>query len=948
MKWLEAGQLELWARRIDARTRLSEIVAQLVRASAYGIEAFDFPTGDSAQRPGYDGRLQAIPAEGFREFLPDGLSVWEFGTSDDYHKKANDDYRARTAAPGEAVNPSDTTFVFVTPRRWVRDNPTLADWVATKKAEGPWKDVRVMDALALESWFEQCPAVAASVARDIVGTLPVTGVLSTNEFWQEYSSQFDPHLREEVLIAGRNEQVKEMLQALLGCPQIHRWLGDSLAEVLAFMTASIQTSDANVRKFLESRVLLLESKDAARRLCGTPNLIFSVRGEAAELAGMLANSHPVIYPLGRDSLKEAVATRLNRPSSYEVSKALQTMGVNEAESHRLALECDRSVTILARRIPSATAKRPSWHGDEVLIPALLAGAWNTASPEDCAILARLAGETDYAAYEAKIRRYREVEDAPLESAETVWAIRAPVDVFVNLANLLGAEHFERLEEAAQEVFGTINPALELAIEDRPFARLRGASQPYSAWLREGLANTLLIVAAIGEKSGILVKGCKPQHFINALVAGIPALRDSDRVMSSLSHELPLLMEAAPDPLLFALEHLLEGDGQKLLPIFQDSKEHSTFFSSSPHTGFLWALEMVAWDPLYLSRSSAILLKLSKIDPGGTLSNRPLRSLRHIFLPWLPGTNAPLRERLVVLDDLLEADEATAWPLLIKLLPKGHDVGEMGGKPRYCEAGASEREMVTHPLVHETYSEIIRRAIAHARGSIERWQQLFDTLHTFPKAEQDSAIDQFETQLDQFSDPEKALLWEKLAAIVRHHRAYPTAQWTLGKDVRRRLEGIADRLKSNDPIQEALWLFDERTPIVEFKEGKDFLAEAEELRRNAVHGIWNQGGAGAVLSLADRAKAARYVGLAFGYIVPDVTPALEISSAAFSRGEKFDDFVSLLSAAVFDRFGTSWLDAIRRWHVSGELNAQRIVALALSWPHERLVWDFVGSFGAERR
>ena len=66
MKWLEAGQLELWARRIDARTRLSEIVAQLVRASAYGIEAFDFPMGDSVSAPDMTGVWQLIPAEGFR------------------------------------------------------------------------------------------------------------------------------------------------------------------------------------------------------------------------------------------------------------------------------------------------------------------------------------------------------------------------------------------------------------------------------------------------------------------------------------------------------------------------------------------------------------------------------------------------------------------------------------------------------------------------------------------------------------------------------------------------------------------------------------------------------------------------------------------------------------------------------------------------------------------
>jgi len=46
--------------------------------------------------------------------------------------------------------------------------------------------------------------------------------------------------------------------------------------------------------------------------------------------------------------------------------ALRTMGFNEDQAQRLARECDRSVTILGRRIPSAVAKLPSWHINRVL------------------------------------------------------------------------------------------------------------------------------------------------------------------------------------------------------------------------------------------------------------------------------------------------------------------------------------------------------------------------------------------------------------------------------------------------------------------------------------------------------------------------------------------------------------------------------------------------------
>ena len=363
MKWLDAGQLDAWSSRVDARTRLSEIIAQLVRASASGMADYDFPTGDSAQRPGYDGRVTANPASGFEHFLPEGASVWEYGASEDYLDKANGDYKTRTERPGDAVDPTQTTLVIVTGRRWNLQKPTLAEWVAAKKAEGHWKDVRAYDAIALEAWLDLCPAVAAAIARDVVGTLPQTGALSPQEYWDEYSSQFEPHLKEEVLVAARKEQSDAMLREFTAGPQIHRWQGDSLAEVLAFMVASIRLAPERDRKFLESRVLLLESKEAARLLDGRKNLIFSVNGEATSMAGKLANSHTVVVPLGRDSLRDGAATRLKRPSGYEMSEALKSMGLNEDDCRRLALECDRSVTILARRIASAGAKRTSWHRD---------------------------------------------------------------------------------------------------------------------------------------------------------------------------------------------------------------------------------------------------------------------------------------------------------------------------------------------------------------------------------------------------------------------------------------------------------------------------------------------------------------------------------------------------------------------------------------------------------
>jgi len=946
VKWIQARHLVSWAERIDARIRLSEIVAKLVRASAASISAYRFPTGDSAQIPGYDGRLTAIPAEGYRAFLPEGDSVWEWGTGGDYYKKAKDDYSARTKSPGDAVNPKQTTFVFVTPQVWERIDPSLDGWVVEKKAEKSWKDVRALDAVQLEHWLELCPAVAATVAREIIGNLSLTGALSTDEFWREYSTQFQPALREEVVLAGREQQAKSMIQALMGSGQVHRWQGDSLTEVLAFAMACVRKGEGDTRAFLEARTLLIETKDAARQLADSPHLIFAVKGEGVEMAGRLAEKHPVIVPLGRESLLDAATSRLARQSTFEMAGALKTMGFNEDQAQRMARECDRSTTILARRIPSAVAKLPAWHNNRVLIAALLAGAWDSASPGDCAIVARLAGESDYSRYEPNLRELLRSEDAPLEREGTVWAIRAPVDVFVHLAPLLGTEHLNTLHEVVKEVFGEIDPALGLTPGDRPFAKLRGAVRNHSSWLRDGLATSLLIIAAIGDKSGVQFAGGTAQRLVNAIIHSIPGLRDDHRVVASLSNELPLLMEAAPDPLLAALEHLLRGDGLEMRQVFQDAHDQSTIFTRSPHTGLLWALELIAWDPAYLPRAASVLVKLERVDPGGSLNNRPIESLRHIFLAWRPATNAPLRHRITVLDQILRQDPSVGWKLIVLLLPKRPDFAGDVLRPRFREAGASEREPLTDTLVLEAYHETVERAVLLAGTTPKRWAEILDQLHYFPKTEQTAIIRRLESVAPEITADEQTSLWQVLNKLIRHHRAHSGADWSLRPSELERLETVLKSVASEDPIEESLWLFQRNSPEIPFTSAEKFDEEVEQLRRNAVAKVWDARGISGAIELASSAEVPGYVGFSLGHILGAPEKAFEVISLAFASESPLENFVTLFSMALLQRFESQWKDAITAEHKAGRLTVKQLVSLVVAWPHRLTTWAYIESFGAD--
>ncbi len=93
-------------------------------------------------------------------------AVWEMGVDKDPRKKAEEDFDDRTKTPDD-LDKKQTTFVFVTPRKWQEKE----EWRRAKEALGVWKEVRVYDSASLEEWLEQAPVVNAWLA-EVLGKKP--------------------------------------------------------------------------------------------------------------------------------------------------------------------------------------------------------------------------------------------------------------------------------------------------------------------------------------------------------------------------------------------------------------------------------------------------------------------------------------------------------------------------------------------------------------------------------------------------------------------------------------------------------------------------------------------------------------------------------------------------------------------------------------------------------
>jgi hypothetical protein len=942
LKWIRAGDLEQWSKAISARDDLPTMVADLIRASAQDVTSFRFPSGDKGQVRGFDGHLETVV--GSPPFVPHGVSIWEFGVSNGVGK-ANSDYQKRVneVSPEERAN---ITFVFVTLQTWDNPNQKLEDWEGAKRARNEWKNVHLIDVVKLEHWLDEHPAVAARYARTVLGVFPQLGAFSTEEFWSDYSNRYSPQLTEEVLLCEREKRAEDLLIRLgSGASQV-TICADSLDEVIAFAVAAIRKANPQVRQYLEARTLIIDSEEAARLLAAKRDLIFFPRGQARNISGPLAQSGPTLVAMGADEPKQNYQV-LPRPSSGNLGKAITTMGFEEDRAYDLARKCGRSVTILRRLIPGGAASNPKWMSEgRILIPALLAGGWDSQSDLDRDVISAFANKT-YFDYEADIRKFKRMQDSPLDQEQNIWKVRAPVDAFVYIGHLIGGDDLDRLKAAATAVFSHIEPTPD---PNEPFRLQPRSPTKHSAWLRDGLATTLLLIAALAKQADLDIPGRPAQAFVDDIIRSLPGLSSDHRVLASLRQELPLLAEAAPGPLLSALERMLEGEGTAIRPIFAEA---TNFLApSSPHTGLLWALETLAWDPAHLRRVALILAKLARIDPGGRLANRPINSLRAIFLSWTPCTNAPLRVRLAALDEIIAREPAIGWELIVKLLPKDQDTSFPTAKPRFREAGASERETLTYGLIWESQREIVSRALDLVGNDPSRWTTIIKELSNFESPLRARALALVDDFLGKTTGEDSNAVWAALHEELNRHKTFADAHWALPSSELAQFEEIVRHHEPSDPIVSEAWLFDDWSPDIPGKLDNDGGAfhvhedVVDTARRVAIRKVLDKGGTDAVLALAGRVRLPQFVAAATVDVADDLTLAETLVVRAVGRSKELDHFAGVASSVAVNKFGDAWVDRFRQIALLQGWSPDSIAMLLRYWPDKRDTWNMAASFGSE--
>ena len=896
-----ATDLASWAQsRRDAQATLPQLVRRLVTATANDLTRISIRAGEGVGRPGWDGIVEAA---GWSAFVPEGLSVWEMGVGEP-EGKAQSDYRKRTDEPGD-VDPASTTFMFVSPKRWTGKDA----WVQRRKAEGVWKDVRVIDGDDLEAWLEVAPAVHAWISG-VLGKDPWEAE-SLERWWTDWSEATRPSLPPAVPLSGRDEEVQRLLSFLSQPGGSTSVVADSQDEALAFLGAAL--ADAPRRL---DRALVVRSAGAWRRLASWPTpLVLVPTFERPPVSAAVQAGHHAIVPLGREA-RTSGGIELPRVRRAGIEAALRDVGLSRGRASDLATLGRRSLFALRRTLAvNPDADRPEWAVPEharTIALAVLAGSWNDASEGDRAAVSAIAGRP-YGEVAQDLTRWANTSNPPIRRVGDVWLVAAKADAWALTAHALTSDDLDRFREVAVSVIGGDDPSLDLPPDQRAGASLFGKQRTHSAPLVRGVADTLAL-AATSDPDVALAGGRRGETEAVIVVRDVLEAANEDptgRRWHAIASVLPLLAEAAPDVFLRAVEAGARDAEGPVLTLFQ--QDTGFLSSSSPHPSLLWALETLAWDPEHLPRAARLLAILTQLAPPVKILNRPFNSLRSILVLWVNGTAASLDDRVQTLDLVHRVAPDVGWQLALALVPSGSDSASPPASPVYRDWRPDDAGGIAADDFDRALDGVIQRACAYADTDGARWAALLEQVASSPYPARDTVITALEAlNSGALTADGRRALYRTLREVVNKHQRYPDARWSMPTGSAERLEALTPAFEPEGAVDRHAWLFD-RGALDAFVESDDEGYGERQLRLDAAQDAalaeildevevgdlpgWTDG-------LSNPEFSARHVGDALARVRPDDPAALALLTSDGETARRIG--ASYVSLAV-RRNGFEWAE-----------------------------------------
>jgi hypothetical protein len=707
------------------------------------------PADEGTSKHGADGLVRVRRGN---TRVPEGLSVWEMGRSDDYEGKARRDYKKRTNTPPKGIDLAQATFVFVTPRRWAGGRT----WAEERRAEGPWHDVRVHDADSLITWLREAPAVWAWFA-ELIGKPGPLHALETR--WREWSSATVPAGSEGLVLAGREREQQQLLTWLERPASVLSLVADSPQEAEAFCWAALRRLSSSVREDWRQRALVVSGDEVLRRFALDKNpLLFVAHGcrlASARAASVQANGHHVLLVSNAALTHEAITLPPLDPPRAQAE--LERMGL--AWDHAEQLIRNLGGELPGRGIPLSAIRRTL--GDQrhqlpdELAPLLLVGAW-TDWPDDLDAARTILGASAERLDELT-RKYSGQVDSPLVRVGAAWRWASRRDAWRGLSDKLVPRDLARYEQVLATVFGA-------------------SRSKYNDQLHSGLLEGLVLLAV---EEGKHQK--RAIDIVERLLAGSSIER-----WYPFRGALGLLAEAAPEVFAGWLHQAITND-------------------TSTDPQLVHALEILAWDrPLDAIDCLARLAESEHADPG---HDSALEAIHLILHPLQLHTSAEPTVRTQALESLAQRHPRTTVKVVLDWLYYPLSASErMPAVPRHRRHVPAAPPSDGHER-YEAADALHEYLLQAATSDPNTWLTILPNFRKLWSDHQDRVLSQLMDLDISQPDLDRVELRQCLRELIAHLDWYTTSNPALDDSWANKLCSFHDRLAPSDSCDAVAWLFE---------------------------------------------------------------------------------------------------------------------------------------------
>lgn len=762
---IKANDIENWINtdEILSRSRFPVLLRTLIHSTNKNITRIDFPGNDDSQRPGWDGLIESNEAT---PWIPEGTSGWEFGVNKDIAKKANNDFNKSLNA--HASDSSNITFIFVTPRRW----PSKNKWVQEKKTTNKWKDVRVYDSSDLEQWIAQSLAAQSWLANE--AKLPSQNVGSLDSAWDEWANVCKPNLNASFfdgLIKSHKDQIEIYLSEP---PQKPFYIAaDSKIEGIAFLSALLNSDD----KFIPYRdsCLIFKDKNVLPHLVkGSKNFIAITTDNETiemELAPYSQQIHAfVIYP--KNTPTQNIDIKLEILDSTTFLHALQNMGYSFDKAQSVAKKSGYSLTVLRRQLSTNNAvKTPEWikNKNQIFIPFLFAGTWDSDNKNDATILEKLANNLSYDDLEKELQVSLLLNDSPVWTVKSQRGIVSKIDLLFAIAPYIIKADLKHFFCVARTVLKEDNLTLDLAEEQQWAANQYNKKSLYSKNLKTGIREMLILLAIHGNELFQNRFNFDCESEVNELIKELLSPL-SLKILQSNSFELSAYAEASPEVFLKIIENDLATDKlclELLYPI------NNTIFSSPKYYGLLFALEKLAFDSLYVDRVVKILAQLSQKEIIHNYENKPYASLLGIFRCWYPATNVSTKKRIQLINELSKDFPEVGWRICISQLSNLHHNSFAISVSKFIWRNDCGQQTITHQDIEDFCNALVNIILNFPNYTLEKLLDLIEVMNGLTSSNQNKILLLVINWAKNATEAEKITMQEKfrMTFSLNHYEKY---------------------------------------------------------------------------------------------------------------------------------------------------------------------------------